>query len=47
MKKLMVVAILLAVAMAIVNLVVPTGTTDPDVTYPMANRNIKWYYAGK
>ena len=38
-------AILAVVALAALNMVQPV--TEPDVVYEMANRNIKWYYAGK
>ena len=44
-KVLMWIAIIAVVALAVLNAVQPV--TEPDVVYEMANRNIKWYYAGK
>ena len=46
MRKLMIVAILLAMALAVLDLTYDAGL-EPDVVCPMANRNIEWYYAGK
>ena len=45
-KVLMWLSILTAVALAVLNLVYPFGP-EPDIVYPMANRNIQWKYAGK
>jgi hypothetical protein len=45
-KFLMWLSILTAVAMAVLNLVYPFGP-EPDIVFPMANRNIQWEYAGK
>ena len=45
-RFLMVAAIILVVALAVLNLTYPFGP-EPDEVYPMANRHITWYYAGK
>lgn len=46
MRKLMIVAILVVVALTALNLFYEDGI-KPDAVYPMANRNIHWFYAGK
>jgi len=46
MRKLMIAAILLVVALAVLDLTYEAGP-EPDVVCPMANRHIEWYYAGK
>ena len=45
-KKLMVIAILALVALAVLNLAYDSGI-KPDAEFPMANRHIEWHYAGK
>ena len=45
-KAIMWAAILLVIALAVLNVVYPFGR-EPDEVYPMANRNIVWYYAGQ
>lgn len=45
-KKMMIAAIMLAMAMAALNIFYEEPVTA-DVVCPMANRNIEWYYAGK
>lgn len=47
MKKfMMILSVLAVIALAVLNLVYPFGP-EPDAVYPMANRNITWYYANK
>jgi len=46
MKKLMIFAILVVVALTALNLFYE-DRVKPDVVCPMANRNIVWFYAGK
>ena len=38
--------VILVVCLVVLNLVYDDGL-EPDVVYPMANRNIEWTYAGK
>ena len=44
-KVAMIFAILLAVAMAVIDLTYKG--LEPDEVYEMANKHITWYYAGK
>lgn len=46
MRKLMIFAILVVIAMAIVDLTYD-DRIKPDRVYDMANRHIVWHYAGK
>ena len=46
MRKLMILAILVVVALAIVDFTYD-NSIKPDTVHDMANRNIVWYYAGK
>jgi hypothetical protein len=39
-------AVLAVIALAVLNLTYDFGP-KPDRVFPMANRNITWYYAGK
>ena len=45
-KVIMWLAILAVVTLAVLNLTYQVEP-EPDVVCQMANRNIKWYYAGK
>lgn len=45
-KVIMWLAILAVMVLAVLNLVYD-DRIPPDVVFPMANRNITWYYAGK
>ena len=45
-KAIMWAAILLVVALVVLNLTYPFGK-EPDEVFPMSNQHIKWYYAGK
>ena len=45
-KVVAVVAVLVVIAFGVLNLTVDFGQ-KPDAVFPMANRNITWYYAGK
>ena len=46
MKRLMVFVYIVVAALAVLNLMV-RFEPEPDAVFPMANRNIEWYYAGK
>lgn len=45
-KIVMWISIIAVIALTILNFSIKTGP-EPDEAFDMANRNIKWYYAGK